>query len=73
MTDTQATAEVLWVAFQALDDSAKDAFIARLLANSELREDFVYAEIVDSRMSEPLTRRDDYCSGSTIANEFTGG
>ncbi len=52
MTATQATAEVFWTAFQALDDLEKDAFIVRLLENSELLEDLIYAKIVDARKSE---------------------
>lgn len=63
MTATQATAEVFWTAFQALDGPEKDAFIMRLLDDSELLEDIVYAKIVDQRKSEPTVSLDDYLAG----------
>ena len=60
MTQPQATAEVFYTAFQALKKSEREAFIARLLQDEKLAEDFRYAAIIEKRRKEPTVSLDDY-------------
>ena len=60
MTAIQATAEVFWTAFQAMEEPEKEAFIARLLEDPDLAEDLIYSKIIDQRKSEETVSLDDY-------------
>lgn len=60
MTQSQATAEVFYTAFQALKKSEREAFIARLLLDEKLAEDFHYAAVIGKRRKEPTVSLDDY-------------
>ena len=60
MTQSQATAEVFYTAFQALKKSEREAFIFRLLQDEKLAEDFRYAAVIEKRKTEPTVSLDDY-------------
>ena len=60
MTQPQATAEVFYTAFQALKKSEREAFIARLLQDEKLAEDFRFAAVIEKRKKEPTVSLDDY-------------
>ena len=60
MTQSQATAEVFYTAFQALNKSERVAFINRLLEDKKLAEDLRYAVIIEKRKTEPTISLDDY-------------
>lgn len=60
MTQTQATAEVFYTAFQALKKSEREAFIKKLLENEKFAEDMRYAAVIKERKSEPTISLDDY-------------
>ena len=60
MTQSQATAEVFYTAFQALKKSEREAFIARLLQNEKLAEDFRFAAVIEKRRKEPTVSLDNY-------------
>ena len=60
MTQSQATAEVFYTAFQALKKSEREAFIFRLLQDEKLAEDLRYAVIIEKRKTEPTVSLDDY-------------
>lgn len=60
MTQPQATAEVFYTAFQALKKSEREAFIARLLQDEKLAEDFRYAAVIEKRKKETTVSLDDY-------------
>ncbi len=60
MTQTQATAEVFWTAFQALKPGERDAFLAKLMQDEKLAEDLRYASVVRKRKKEPTVSLDDY-------------
>ena len=60
MTQSQATAEVFYTAFQALKKSEREAFIVRLLQDEKLAEDLRYAVVIEKRKTEPTVSLDDY-------------
>ncbi len=60
MRQPQATAEVFYTAFQALKKSEREAFIARLLQDEKLAEDFRLAAVIEKRRKEPTVSLDDY-------------
>jgi len=60
MTQSQATVEVFYTAFQALKKSEREAFINRLLEDETLAEDLRYAVIIEKRKTEPTVSLDDY-------------
>lgn len=60
MTQSQATAEVFYTAFQALKKSEREAFIRKLLENEKFAEDMRYAAIIEKRKSEQTVSLDDY-------------
>lgn len=60
MTQSQATAEVFYTAFQALKKSEREAFINRLLEDEKFAEDLRYAAVIEKRKSEPTISLDDY-------------
>ena len=60
MTQSQATAEVFYTAFQALKKSEREAFINRLLEDEKLAEDLRYAVVIEKRRKEPTVSLDDY-------------
>lgn len=53
MTTAQATAEVFWTAFMALNAVERKAFLERLIANPRIREDLLDAAIIEERRGEP--------------------
>ena len=65
MTQSQATAEVFYTAFQALKKSEREAFIARLLQDEKLAEDLRYAAVIEERRKEPTVSLDDYLAKRT--------
>lgn len=60
MTQSQATAEVFYIAFQALKKSEREAFIAKLLQDEKVAEDFRLSAIIEKRRKEPTVSLDDY-------------
>ena len=53
MTKTQATGEVFWTAFQALQPVEKQAVLERLLQDKELRRNLQDLATIASRKNEP--------------------
>ncbi len=53
MTGTQATAEVFWTAFIHMSASERRAFLERLIADPDLREDLLDAAVMEERRGEP--------------------
>ncbi len=62
MTQPQATAEVFWTAFQALNPEEREAFIGRLMKDKNLAEDLRLATIIQKRKNEPTVSLDTYLS-----------
>ena len=62
MTSSEATAEVFWTAFSALDRETRDKFMEKVVADPELREeleDLLDLEIVAERSGEPTRPLDE--------------
>lgn len=62
MTSSEATAEVFWTAFSALDREARDKFMEKVVADPKLREeleDLLDLEIVAERSGEPTRPLDE--------------
>jgi hypothetical protein len=53
MVQARATAEVFWTAFLAMEAGERQAFIERLIGDSELREDLLDAALIEERKDEP--------------------
>ena len=60
MTTTEATAEVFWTAFRALNKKEKEAVMEKLLKQKEFREDLIDIAIIERRQKEPSRSLDDY-------------
>jgi len=60
MTQSQATVEVFYTAFQALKKSEREAFINKLLQDEKLAEDLRYAVVIEQRRKEPTVSLDNY-------------
>ncbi len=60
MTQSQATAEVFYTAFQALKKSEREAFINKLLEDEKLAANLRYAAVIEKRKKEPTISLDDY-------------
>lgn len=60
MTQSQATVEVFWTAFQAMKKSEKEAFIAKLLQDKKFADDLRLAVTINKRKKEPTVALDDY-------------
>ena len=60
MIQSQATAEVFWTAFQAMEPAEREAFIGKLMKDKNLAEDLRYAAVIQKRKSEPTVSLDDY-------------
>jgi len=60
MTQSEATAEVFYTAFQALKKSEREAFINKLLEDEKLAEDLRYAALIEKRKTEPTVSLDDW-------------
>ncbi len=58
MTQSQATVEVFYTAFQALKKSEREAFINKLLEDEKLAEDLRHAAVVEKRKTEPTVSFD---------------
>ncbi len=56
MTTEEATATVFWTAFQSMDASEQDKFLAKLIADESMREDLADILIAYSRKNEPDRR-----------------
>jgi hypothetical protein len=65
MTQSQATVEVFWTAFQAMKKSEKEAFVARLLQDKKFAEDLPLAVTINKRKKEPTVALDDYLEKRT--------
>lgn len=53
MAKAQATAEVFWTAFLAMDSEERQAFLERLIGDPRLREDLLDAASIEERKEEP--------------------
>lgn len=56
MTQAQATADVFWMAFQAMSRKEQTAFLEKLSGQEqyiEMLEDLRYGKIIDQRKAEP--------------------
>ncbi len=53
MTSAQATAEVFWTAFIAMNAKERQAFLERLIADRRVREDLLDAALIEERRHEP--------------------
>ncbi len=53
MTAAEATAEVFWTAFKAMKPKERSAFLDRLIADPEIREDLLDAALIEARKGEP--------------------
>jgi hypothetical protein len=53
MSTAQATAEVFWTAFMAMNASERRAFLERLIATPKIREDLLDAAVIEDRKGEP--------------------
>jgi hypothetical protein len=53
MTAAEATAEVFWTAFKAMKPKERNAFLDRLIADPEIREDLLDAALIEERRGEP--------------------
>lgn len=62
MTQTQATAEVFWTAYQAMNPREREAFLGKLMKDKRLAEDLRYAAVIEKRKKEPTVSLDDYLS-----------
>ncbi len=60
MTQSQATAEVFWTAFQAMKPSEREVFVGKLMKDKKLAEDLKYAAVIQKRKNEPTISLDDY-------------
>jgi hypothetical protein len=60
VTTTEATAEVFWTAFRALNKKEKEAVMEKLLKRKEFREDLIDTAIIERRRKEPSRSLDDY-------------
>ncbi len=60
MTQSQATVEVFYTAFQALKKSEREAFITKLLQDKKLAEDLRYAGVIEKRKTEATVSLDDW-------------
>jgi hypothetical protein len=60
MTQSQATVEVFWTAFQAMKKTEREAFVARLVQDKNFVDDIRLAAAINSRKKEPTVSLDDY-------------
>ena len=60
MTQPQATAEVFWTAFQAMEPAEREAFIGKLMKDKNLAEDLRYAAVIQKRKGESTISLDNY-------------
>lgn len=60
MTQTEATAEVFWTAFQHLRKKEKDLFVGKLLSDRDFLDDFKYAVLIQERKKEVTVSFDEY-------------
>lgn len=61
MKANQATAEVFFTAFKALDSGVKEAFFEKILKNRRLREDLIDVALMEEAKKEkgkPVSARD---------------
>jgi uncharacterized protein YbaA (DUF1428 family) len=62
MTTAEATAEVFWMAFSALDREARDKFMEKVVADPKLREeleDLLDLRVAVERSGEPTRPLDE--------------
>ena len=53
MNQTEATAEVFWMAFSALPVEEKHTFIQRIIRDKNLRRDLMDLALIEERRNEP--------------------
>lgn len=61
MKANQATAEVFFTAFKALDTSVREAFFEKILKNRRIREDLMDAALIDEAKKvkgKPVSAKD---------------
>ena len=61
MKANQATAEVFFTAFKALDSGVREAFFEKILKNRRIREDLVDAALIDDAKKikgKPVSAKD---------------
>lgn len=63
MTRAEATAEVFWTAFVHLPAEERRAFLERLIATPDLREDLLDAAVIEERRGEPTRPLKDVLAG----------
>ena len=68
MTNTEATAEVFWTAFQALSKKEREAVVARFLKEKNFREDLIDVAILEERQREPSRSLDEYLTARKQKN-----
>lgn len=60
MTKTEATAEVVWTAFNALAPADKRAVVQRIIRDKNLRRDLMDLAIIEERRNEAERPLRDY-------------
>ena len=60
MIQPQATGEVFWTAFQAMEPAEREAFIGKLMKDKNLAEDLRYAALIQKRKNESTVSLSDY-------------
>ena len=60
MPHTQATADIFWLAFQALPKKERGTVVERLLQDREFREDVIDLATIEKRKKEPARKLDKY-------------
>ncbi|MCC6297848.1 MAG: hypothetical protein IT314_01025 [Anaerolineales bacterium] len=53
MTQTEATADVFWTAFNVLPREEKRAILLRIIRDENLRRDFMDLALIEERRNEP--------------------
>lgn len=65
MKANQATAEVFFTAFKALDSSVREVFFEKILKNRRIREDLMDAALIDDAKKvkgKPVSAKDFFAS-----------
>lgn len=60
MTETEATAEIFWTAFQVLPRAEQQAVLRKLIQNDNLRHDLMDLALIEERKDEPARPFRDY-------------
>jgi hypothetical protein len=60
MTKTEATAEVFFTAFMALDEEERGEFLSRLVREESLRQDLIDLGVFEATKDEPTIPLEEY-------------